>query len=398
MKKMKVLLVFTLVASMLLGMGVAANAANGGKIVLDGKTVESVPEPQFENNSALVPIRIAESLGGEVGYNNASKKVTVTTADHKIELALNSKTAVVDGKNVTMDVPLKGIGGYNYVPISFISETLGADVSYVASSKTVNITYFANMSGSLKLGGSTTIYPPATAAADALMKVNKGLSVTVAEGGSGAGIKGASTGEFHIGTASKDLGSSDLATYPDLKQTQIGSDAVAIIVHKDNALKNLTKQQVFDIFTGKTTNWKDLGGNDAPIFVQTRESTSGTLDCLLNTALKPIKSDATVISTATPHNSTGLLLQAVKDNENAVGFVSLGYVDDTVKAVSIDDIQCTFNNAFSGIWPYTRHLNLITKGTASGLSAKFINYMRSPEGQKILTDNNYLPLFDKYLK
>ena len=73
-------------------------------------------------------------------------------------------------------------------------------------------------------------------------------------------------------------------------------------------------------------------------------------------------------------------------------------MDETVKALDIEDIKCTFNNAFSGIWPYVRHLNMITKGTPTGLTAKYINYMRSPEGQKILTDNHYLPLFDKYLK
>lgn len=400
MQKYKLILAAVLIFSIVLGMGLTAAAASSTvKIMLDGKELISDQAPRFENNYTLVPIRvIAESLGGEVGYNNAAKEVSITTADHKILLVLNSKTATVDGKSVTMDVPLRNFGGRTFVPVRFVSENLGADVNYSQTTKTVGITYFSNMSGSLKLGGSTTIYPPATAAADAMMKKNSGLSVTVAEGGSGAGIKGTSTGEFHIGNASKDLSSSDKTTYPDLIQTQIGSDAVAIIVHKDNTVKNLTKQQVFDIFTGAVSNWKDVGGKDAPIFVQTRESTSGTLDCLMNTAIKPIKSDGKIIATATPHNSTGLLLQAVKDNENAIGFVSLGYVDATVKALDIEDIKCTYNNAFAGIWPYVRHLNMITKGSPSGLAAKFINFMRSPEGQKILTNDHYLPLFDKYLK
>lgn len=399
MQKIKIVLVFALVISMVLSMGIAASAAGSSvKILLDGKELVSDQEPRFESNYTLVPIRvIAESLGAEIGYNNATKQVTVTTADHAISLTLNSKTATVDGKSVTMDVPMRGFGGRTFVPIRFLSETLGAIVNYSQATKTVSITYFTNMSGSLKLGGSSTIYPPATAAADALMKKNSGLSVTVAEGGSGAGITGAADGTFNIGNASTELSSAQLATYPDLVQTRIGNDAVAIIVHKINTVKNLTKQQVFDIFTGKVTNWKDVGGTDGAIFVQTREATSGTLDCLNKTAIQIIDKTAKITATATPYNSTGLLLQAVKDNANAIGFISMGYVDSSVNAVSIDDIKGTYNNAFYGIWPYTRHLNMITKGKPSGLTAKFINFMRSPEGQKILTDEHYLPLFDKYL-
>ena len=399
MQKIKVTLVLLLVFSIVLSMGLTAAAATTGvKIMLDGKELASDQEPRFESDYTLVPIRvIAEALGGEVGYNNATKQVTVTTADHTMAFKVDSKTATVDGKSATMDVPLRGFGGRTFVPISFISRNLGAEISYSNSIKTVTITYFSNMSGSLKLGGSSTIYPPATAAADALMKKNSGLSVTVAEGGSGAGITGAADGTFNIGNASQDLSSSQKTTYRDLVQTQIGNDAVAIIVHKNNKLKNLTKQQVYDIFTGATTNWKDVGGADGAIFVQTRESTSGTLDCLNKTAIQTISKEGKVTETATPHNSTGLLLQAVKDNENAIGFISMGYVDDTINAVSIDNILCTYNNAFYGVWPYTRHLNMITKGMPTGLAAKFINYLRSPEGQKILTDEHYLPLFDKYL-
>ncbi len=398
MQKIKVSLVFMLVFSIVLSLGLTAAAASSVKIMLDGKELVSDQEPRFESNYTLVPIRvISESLGGEVGYNNSTKQVTVTTADHKMSFTLDSKTATVDGKSVTMDVPMRGFGGRTFIPIRFVSENLGADVGYSNATKTVTITYFSNMTGSLKLGGSTTIYPPATAAADALMKKNSGLSVTVAEGGSGAGITGAADGTFNIGNASQDLSSTQKTTYPDLIQTQIGNDAVAIIVHKDNKIKNLTKQQVYDIFTGATTNWKDVGGTDSAIFVQTRESTSGTLDCLNKTAIQTINKDGKVTTTATPHNSTGLLLQAVKDNVNAIGFISMGYIDSTINAVSVSDILCTYNNAFYGVWPYTRHLNMITKGTPSGLAAKYINYMRSPEGQKILTNEHYLPLFDKYL-
>ncbi|NTV90588.1 MAG: phosphate ABC transporter substrate-binding protein [Clostridiales bacterium] len=377
----------------------AAASSDKLKIMLDGTELVSDQSPRIENNSTLVPIRvIAESLGGVVGYDPATKQVTITTADHKISLATDSSTATVDNKSVTLEVPMKNFNGRTFVPLRFVAESLGAEVDYSGATKTVTINYFSSMTGSLKLGGSTTIYPPSTAGADALMKLNKTLSITVAEGGSGAGIKGAASGEFNIGNASTSLSSSDKTTYPTLVETKIGSDAVAIIINPKNPVKNLTKQQIYDIFTGKIVNWKDVGGNDSAILIQTRESTSGTLDCMNKLAIQKIDKTGKIIATATPHNSTGLMLQAVKDNENAIGFASLGYLDSTIKAVSIDDIECTFNNAFAGIYAYIRPLNMITNGTPAGNTAKFINFMRSPEGQKIMTDEHYLPLVDKYLK
>lgn len=399
MQRLKVLLVVTLVLSMLLGLGISANAASGIKIMFDGTQLVSDQAPVLQNGNTLVPIRvITEAMGAEVTY--ASGKVTITTADHNVVLTINSKTAVVDGNNVSMDVPAKIIGGRTFIPLRAVSTMMGianSDITYDSATQTVSIKYFTTITTSLKLSGSTTVYPIATACADALMKMNSGISITVAEGGSGAGVKDAGTGTVNIGNISTELSSSDLTTYPDLIQTRVGNDAVAIIVNSKNTIKNLTKQQVFDIFTGKTTNWKDVGGSDAAIFVETREATSGTLDCLKKTALAKIDKTAVVTPNATPYNSTGLLLQAVKDNENAIGFVSMGYIDGTVNAVNIEDIQCTYNNGFYGIWPYTRHLNMVTKGKPSGDAAKFINFVRSPQGQKILMDQKYLPLFDKYL-
>ena len=132
MQKIKVTLVLFLVFSIVLSMGLTAAAATTGvKIMLDGKELASDQEPRFESDYTLVPIRvIAEALGGEVGYNNATKQVTVTTADHTMAFKVDSKTATVDGKSATMDVPLRGFGGRTFVPISFISRNLGAEISY----------------------------------------------------------------------------------------------------------------------------------------------------------------------------------------------------------------------------------------------------------------------------
>jgi phosphate transport system substrate-binding protein len=400
MQKFRILMVFALVFSLVLGMGLVASAADDSvKIVLDGKVLAVDQAPRFEDNFTLIPVRaIGEALGGIVDYDNATKRVVIKTADHTLQMELNNRYAMVDGKSVAMDIPMRGFSGRTFVPARFVAESLGADVTYVSASKSVNIKYFSKMTGSLKISGSTTIQPVADGATIKLMDMNKGrLTVTVAGGGSGVGVKDAVAGTVNIGNSSAALTNAQKATYPKLVQTFIGSDAIAVILNKANPVKNLTKQQVFDIYTGKITNWKDVGGNDAPILVQVRESTSGTAASFFDLAIKAIDSKAKVPATFTPSISSGALAQAVMSNPNAIGYDSYGYIDPkTVHAVAVEGIDCTDNNVNAMIWPYTRSLVMLTQGTPTGLSAVFINYVRSTEGQKILTDNAYIELRNKY--
>jgi phosphate transport system substrate-binding protein len=400
MQKFRILMAFALVFSLVLGMGLTVSAADDSvKIVLDGSVLAVDQAPRFEDNFTLVPVRaIGEALGGIVDYDNATKRVVIKTADHTLQMELNNKYAIVDGKTVTMDIPMRGFSGRTFVPARFVAESLGADVTYASSTKTVNINYFSKMTGSLKISGSTTIQPVADAASLKLMDMNKGkLTITVAGGGSGVGVKDADAGTVNIGNSSAALTAAQKVTYPQLVQTYIGSDAIAVIMNKANPVKNLTKQQVFDIFTGKVTNWKDVGGNDAPILVQVRESTSGTASSFFDLAVKGIDANAKIPATFTPSISSGSLAQAVISNPNAVGYDSYGFIDpNAVKAVAVEGIECTDNNVNAMIWPYTRSLVMLTKGTPTGLSAVYINYVRSTEGQKILTDKAYIVLRNKY--
>jgi phosphate transport system substrate-binding protein len=402
MRKSKILLVVTLVVSMLLAMGLSVNAASNAKVMLDGKELGS-DQARFEGSVALLPLRaIAEGLGGMVEYNAATRKIVITTAVYQMEFSSESKTATVDGNIITMDTPLRGFAGKNYISENFVEKYFDADVTYNSSTNIVNVTFCTNMSGTLKLSGSTTIYPIAQEAADQLMKLNSGkLTVSVLQGGSGVGKKDIVAGTVNIGNSSAALTTSERTSIPGILQTQIGSDAIAVIVNKKNPVKGLTKQQVYDIFTGATVNWKTVGGNDAPILVQIRESTSGTYTSFRDLAIKPIK-DTPFPNSFTPNPSSGTLMQAVSSNENAIGFDSLGFINDTVKPLAINDIECTFNNAFTNVYPYVRQLVMLTKGVPSSLTAKYINFIRSTEGQKILVDKtkdmDYIPLRDPYTK
>lgn len=402
MQKFKVLLVVTLVVAILLGMGLSTYAASSTKVMLDGKELSS-EQARFDGTVALLPLRaVAEGLGGMVEYNAASKKIIITTAVSQMAFVSDSNNATVDGNTITMDKPIRVFSGKSYISENFVKKYFNAVINYSSSANIINIYYCSYMTGTLKLSGSTTIYPIAQEAADQLMKLNAGkLTVSVLQGGSGVGKKDIVAGTVNIGNSSAALSAAEKASMPGIVQTQIGSDAIAVIVNKKNPVKGLTKQQVYDIFTGKTVNWKDVGGNNAPILVQIRESTSGTYTSFRDLAIKPIK-DTPFPSSFTPNPSSGTLMQAVASNDNAIGFDSLGFINDTVKPLAINDIECTFNNAFTNVYPYVRQLVMLTKGVPTGLAAKYINFIRSIEGQKILVDKtknmDYIPLRDPYTK
>lgn len=391
----KKLLTIALVVVMLLSVALSANAASGVRVTVDGKEIKLDVAPVIESGRTLAPIRpIAEALGADVQFDEATKTVTVSTIDSEISLVLNSNKATVNNEDKTLDVPAKSIGGRTMLPLRFIGEALGAKVDFDSATSTVVVKYFSDMTGTLKIGGSTTVQPIEQAAADRLMAMNSGLSVTVAGGGSGVGLKGANDGTLNIGGYSTELSDADRKTYPTIIDTQIGNDGVAIILNPSNPITNLTKQQVFDIFTGKITNWKDVGGENAPIFVQQRESTSGTRKAFKELALDSIDKtkNSDVVATATPHASSGLILQAVAQNKNAIGYESFGYLDNTVSAIKIESISATKANVISKKFAYYRPLNLLTKGNPTGLSAKFINYLLSPDGQKLIDDLKYVSL------
>ena len=353
---------------------------------IDGSPINFDVAPVVESGTTLVPVKfIAQGLGGIVTANG--NNIKIQSADKTIELTIGSKSAKVNGQAKTLEVPAKTVNGRTMVPLRFISEAFGAKVDFNKSTNNIDITYFSDMKGTIKVGGSTTVQPIAQQVADILNKRNSGLSISVAGGGSGAGIKGALDGTFNIGLSSREL----KETEKGLHEVVIGKDAIAVIVSKNNPLKSLTKQQIADVFTGKITNWKDIGGKDAAIFIQTRETGSGTLAAFEELAIAPLTKEA-IPSYATPHNSTQLLLQAVAKNDNAIGFVSMGYLDATVHGVDVQGVTPTQSNALSGKYPYVRPLLLVTKGEPSGIAAKYLNYLRSPKGQQLLVAEDYLPI------
>ena len=364
-------------------------AESGIKLNIDGKTVSASAKPIDTKGTIYVPVKVvAETIGGTAVLSSNKKSLTIKTAAFTTVFTNGSKQITVNGKSKSISNTVISMRGTFMLPLSDLSGAIGVDGSYDKSSKTVNLKYFTDMAGTLKIGGSTTIQQYSQSIANKLISMNKGLSIAVTGGGSGVGISGAVDGTLNIGNASRDLKSAEKTANPTLKSFTFGKDAICIVVNKNNSVKSLTKDQVIKIFTGEITNWKDLGGKEGPILIQTREEGSGTLDGMMTLAL----GGKTIAKTATPSSSNQLMAEAVKRNVNAIGFISMGYVYDGVKACTIDGITATSANGLTGKYPYVRNLNVVTKGIPSELAGKYIDFMKTAEGQKMLASEAYLPL------
>ncbi|MDP4180741.1 MAG: substrate-binding domain-containing protein [Bacillota bacterium] len=251
----------------------------------------------------------------------------------------------------------------------------------------------------LKVGGSTTIAPLARNLETAFEgSTGNQVDVQITEGGSGAGLTGVIDGTLDVGMMSRDLTASEKSTYPYLIPITVGKDAIAIVVNPANAVgTNLTSSQVKDLFssasTSSITNWNQLGGANAPIVVHTRTDGSGTLDAFKELALDK----ASVKASAIAHASSEELQAAVAADVNAIGFVSLGYVDSTVRAESIDNKQCTVYNAKNGIYPYVRPLNYVTKREPVGNALKWIYYNLGKDAQDQMDVKKYIRVNDSQL-
>ncbi len=245
-----------------------------------------------------------------------------------------------------------------------------------------------DLSGELTIAGSTTVLPISQECARILMENNPSLRISVAGGGSGHGVKAAGSGEIDIGAASRDVKSAEMETYPDLKPVAVGKDSVAIVVHPSNPVTGLTMEQASKIFSGEITNWKEVGGVDAEIRVITREEGSGTREVFTEYVMNPF--DKEIAAKASVKPSNGEVRATVGGDDKSIGYISLGYVDASVKATKIDGVEATVDNVLSGAYPISRNLYLMTKGEPSDLERAFIDFVLSEEGQKVVEDMSYI--------
>jgi phosphate transport system substrate-binding protein len=244
------------------------------------------------------------------------------------------------------------------------------------------------LSGTITEAGSTTVQPLAELLADEYMAKHSGVQVTIGGGGTSVGITSVNNGTVDIGAASRELKSDE----PQLVKHLLAKDGIAIVVKPGNQVSGLTKAQVRDIFGGVIKNWKDVGGPDHAINVVVRESGSGTRTAFEEMVMAKPEPAVAIASTALEQNSNGGVKQVVGGDSYAIGFISFGYIDSTVKALSIDGVEATVENAKSGTYPIVRPLYFLTKVAPTGLVEEFIDFCLSDEGQAIVADEGYVSI------
>jgi len=243
------------------------------------------------------------------------------------------------------------------------------------------------LSGNVTAVGSTAIQPLAEQAATQFMAKNPNVKVVVQGGGSGTGLTQVSQGAADIGNSDIFAEEKDGIDASQLIDHQICVVGMAAVVNPDLKIDNLSKQQLVDIFTGKTTNWKSVGGPDQKIVLVNRPKASGTRATFKKYALGNAEEAAGI-----EEDSSGTVRKIIKETPGAIGYLALSYLDGSVKAVSLDGVAPDKENITTGKYPVWAYMHSYTKGQPGGATEAFLNYMMSDDVQKnIVPQLGYIP-------
>jgi phosphate transport system substrate-binding protein len=243
------------------------------------------------------------------------------------------------------------------------------------------------------ISGSTTVLPVMQKAGEGFMKANPGISLAISGGGSGTGIKQLNDKLCQVAMSSRDIKSSEVdqgrAHGVEPTRIVIAVDALVPVVHPKNPVKGLTVAQMRDIYAGRISNWKEVGGLDENIVLISRDSSSGTFETWETMIMKGEK----IVGSALLQASNGQVAQTVSKNRKAIGYIGLGYLNASLKALNVDNVAANTQTALSKQWPIARELYIFTNGTPAGGIKKLVDYLLDPQkGQKAVEEIGYIPL------
>lgn len=243
-----------------------------------------------------------------------------------------------------------------------------------------------NSHSTLAISGSTSVGPLAEKLA-AKYKEQDHTKIEINQIGSSAGITNAMNGVSEIGMSSRDLKDEEKGN---LKEVIIAYDGIVVVTHPSNKVKNLTLNQVKEIFTGEITNWSQVGGDDMEIVVVSREDGSGSRD-----AFQEIVgySSGDLIKNSIIASGNGNIKTTVANNKHAVGFVSFEYIDDSISTIDIDGVQATAENVLDKKYSLSRPFLFVYKeGNLTESGQNFIDFILSDKGQKIAAEAGAIPI------
>lgn len=248
--------------------------------------------------------------------------------------------------------------------------------------------------GKLVIKGSTTVLPIAQKAVEGYMKANPEVSISLSGGGSSNGIKALVDGSTDIADSSRFIKDNEIKmaaeknVYP--VPFAVAYDAIIPVVHPSNNMTDITLDILKDIYQGKIRNFKEVGGPNLKIVVCSRDTSSGTYETWEEKVMKKER----VTPRAQIMASNGAVVQAVSSNKYAIGYIGIGYLNDSVKALSVNGVQGTNQSTLNGTFPISRPLFMFTNGWPTGDTLNFINFMLNPDkGQKFVAASGYVPLY-----
>lgn len=251
---------------------------------------------------------------------------------------------------------------------------------------------------SISIGGSTTVLPVVSNAADSYRQSNSDIRIIVNAGGSGVGINQVGENKLDIGMTSRSITDEEKSKYPDVdfKTISIGKDAVVPVVSSeiyDAGITSLTLQQIGDIYSGKITNWNELGGPDKEILCVDKETSRGTRHVFMAAVLGDKEAPAPGADLVLGSNNEEQT--ALTQSDAAIGMLSIAWLNNDVKGLTIlmnngDKIDPTLSNIINGSFPITRDLLIVTNGEPIGRTKDFIDFILSSEGQGIVEKTGYV--------
>ncbi|MCU0287725.1 MAG: phosphate ABC transporter substrate-binding protein [Acidobacteria bacterium] len=258
----------------------------------------------------------------------------------------------------------------------------------------VNILSGAGPNEKIVIDGSTTVGPIAKAFAEYYMSNNPGVNITVSESGSGNGAKALINGSCHVATMSRLLKQNEYeaAVHSEVLPVThiVAFDGIALIVHPSNPIKGLTMDQVKSIYLGKFKSWKEVGGPDVPIIIISRDTNSGTYETFETKVLKGEK----IAKNCEYVGSNGAIRGRVQNTPGAIGYVGIGFIDNSIKALEINTVYPSLVTVKKGTYAISRPLYMVTKDyPALGTKLfEFVNLYLTKKGQEIVTEIGFIPV------
>ncbi len=243
------------------------------------------------------------------------------------------------------------------------------------------------LSGTINIVGSTSVTPMAESLGEGFSKLYRDVKIDIQGVGSTVGIKATIDGTADIGMSSRNLKDEERET--GIEEYIIAYDGIVVAVHPNNPVDDLDIKTIQRIFKGEITNWKDVGGEDREILVISREEGSGTrgaFEEILNLQEKDSSGNtlSTVKKDALVADGNGAVIANISNKKNSIGYVSLSYLDDTVKGLDIEGVKASIETVQNGEYKVSRPFYMLTKDEESELVKEFIDFVLSDEGQRIV--------------